>query len=135
MDPVASPKDSDPPVRTNALEERLRVNLIEFIKESGYTASQVADLAGIAQASLGRYTRGENALQADVLKPLAEVFGRTIEDFYDREPPPPKPDLATKHPLFLRSRPGFEPTEEDLKDWDEFLDRVRSRRGTKPKRK
>lgn len=138
MQPVAKtkePSDSDGPVRANALEERLRVNLNRFIAQSGYSAQQVADLSGITQASLSRYTRGENALQADALLPLAQVFGRSVEDFYDRDPPPVDKEALEKNFLFLKSRPGFEPTEEDLADFEAFLERARKRREKKQKAK
>lgn len=138
MQPVAKTKeqpDDEVPIRASALEERMRVNLLAFIAASGYSAQQVADLAGVTQASLSRYTRGENAIQADVLPALAQVLGRSVEDFYDREPPPLRENLLERFPVFLKSRPGFEPTEEDLADFDTFLDRVRGRRSKKGKAK
>lgn len=134
MQAVAKAKEStedDTPIRANALEERMRVNLLRFIEESGYSAQTVADLTGITQASLSRYTRGENALQASALPALAQVLGRRVEDFYDREPPPLDRGALEKSFLFLKSRPGFEPTEEDLVEFEEFLERARKRREKK----
>ncbi len=135
MAKTKEPTEEGGPIRANALEERLRVNLVHFIDESGYSAQQVSDLAGITQASLSRYTRGENALQASAIQPLAQVFGRSVEDFYDRDPPPAKEDLLAKNFLFLRSRPGFEPTEEDLADFEAFMERARTRREKKKSKK
>lgn len=132
MQAVAKARDSsDHPVRENVMEERLRVNLARFITESGYTANQVADMAGIPQATLGRYVRGENAISADVLPSLAAVFGRDIGDFYNANPPPAPQNLEEAQPLFFRARPGVTVTAEDLRDWEEFLEKVKTRRAKK----
>lgn len=132
MQAVAKVSDSeDHPIRENAIEERIRRNLAAFIEQSGYSANQVADLAGVPQTTLGRYLRGENAVSVEYLKPLADVFGRRVDDFYDKEPPPPPADLETARPAFLRSRPGVNLTEEDLADFDAFLERLKSRRAKK----
>lgn len=109
----------------------MRVNLRLFIEQSGYSAQEVADLSGITQASLSRYTRGENAIPGSALPSLAQVLGRKVEDFYDRDPPPIDRDVLARNFLFLKSRPGFEPTEEDLVDFEAFLERARKRREKK----
>lgn len=127
--------DNNVPVRVDAIEERIRVNLNRFLDESGYSITMAADLAGIPQASLSRYIKGENAVPSDVLLPLAQVFGRKIEDFYDRAPPPAPKNLEEHAPVFLRSRPGFQLTEEDLSDWNRFLDQIKSRRDKKKPRR
>ncbi len=129
--------DTEGPVRADPVEERLRLNLIKFIGESGYSDVQVADLAGITQASLSRYKRGENAVASDALKRLAELFGRSTEDFYQREPPKPLPreEAVARTPMFLRARPEVQLTEEDLSDFEEFLEKVRGRREKKKGKK
>lgn len=126
MQTMAKPRKSGE--RENAIEERMRVNLNRFIEESGYTMTQIADMVGVPQANFGRYTRGEHPITAEMLPALAQVFGRSPNDFYLRDPPPAPKDIHDLQPVFLKSRPGFEPTEEDLADWDEFLMRVRARR-------
>lgn len=133
MQPVAKTDEESTPVRADAVEERLRINLIRFIKESGYSDVQVADLSGIAQASLGRYKRGENAIPSDALKRLAELFGRSTEDFYQREPPraPPREEAVARLPFFLRARPEINITEADIEDFNEFLEKARKRRAKK----
>jgi transcriptional regulator with XRE-family HTH domain len=133
MQAMTKAGDSDRvPVRENAIEERMRVNLETFIKQSGYSTTQVADLSGIPQASVSRYVRGENAIPADVLKALADVFGRSVNDFYERNPPPAPADLQNARPAFLKPRPGVQFSEEDLHDFEEFLTRVQARRAKKP---
>lgn len=128
---------TEEPVQANAREEKIRRNLVRFVEESGYSQVQVADLAGMPQATLRRYMIGENAIPADVLEPLAAVFGRNEGDFFQDNPPPaPKnlQDIDEVSPLFLKSRPGFEPTKEDLEEFQRFLDGVRSRREKKRKK-
>lgn len=117
---VTKPKDLEP------IDDLMRRNLVRFIDESGYSQLQVADMAGIPQANLGRYCRGENAVPANILPVLATVFGRTVSDFFASEPPPG--DIESAPPVFLKRRPGATWTDEDQRDADEFLERLRSRR-------
>jgi transcriptional regulator with XRE-family HTH domain len=63
------------PKSFDVMEERIRENLVRFLADSGYSQNQLADLSGIPQANLGRYLRGENAVPAHALAPLAQVFG------------------------------------------------------------
>lgn len=139
MQAVAKAKDSDEsPVRLNAREERARVNLERFIEASGYSVTQVADMAGIPQASLARYVNGKSPLPLDALPRLAEVLGReSIDDFLSPSPPRQKTsaELEAAQPIFAKSRPGFEPTEEDLADFQEYLRKVQARRGKKGSRR
>jgi len=129
MQAMAKPRKSGE--RENATEERLRINLNRFIEESGYTMTQIADMIGEPQANFGRYARGEHPLTANMLPALSQVFGRSPNDFYERDPPPAPKDVHERQPLFLKSRPGFQPTDEDMIDWEEFLTRVRARRDKK----
>src|ERR1043165_10082961 len=117
-------KSDESPVRTNAREEGVRRNLEMFITKSGYSVTQVADLAGIPQATLARYVQGKNAISIEALMPLAEVLGReSVDDFFNPDPPRQKTaaELEAAQPMFARSRPGFEPTEEDLADFQELV--------------
>lgn len=125
-------KDSEVSVRKDATEEQIRVNLLRFIDESGYSATSVADLSGIPQATIHRYMHGVNAVSLSALEPLARVFGRKPGDFFEREPPPPPKNLIETEPVLLRSRPGVKLTPEDFDDFDAFVTRVAERqRGKK----
>lgn len=130
-------KNDESPVRTNAHEERLRRNLDRFIEDSGYSTTQVADMTGIAQASLARYRTGQSPVPVDALPPLADALGRSVEEFFSTNPAPQrtKEQLAAAQPMFARSRPGFEPTEEDLAELAAVFQRIQSRRDKKPKPK
>jgi transcriptional regulator with XRE-family HTH domain len=127
-------KSDESPVRLNAREERARKNLERFITESGYSVTQVADLTGIAQATLARYVNGKSPLPFDALQPLVDALGReSILDFQDPNPKPNrhKDELAQAQPIFARARPGFEPTEEDMLDFQDYLKKVQARREKK----
>lgn len=131
-------KSDESPVRLNAREERARRNLERFVNESGYSVTQVADLSGIPQASLARYINGKSPLPLDALHPLADALGReSINDFLDPNPAPQKTkeQLEAAQPMFARARPGFEPTEEDLADFQEYIRKVQARRERKNKPK
>lgn len=136
---VAKTKETDEsPVRLSAYEERARINLNAWIEASGYSVTKVADLAGIPQANLARYTKGIGPIPLDVLQPLADLFGRaSIDDF--KNPNPSRPltgdELLARQPMFAKSRPGFDPTEEDLADFREYVAKVQARREKKLKGK
>jgi transcriptional regulator with XRE-family HTH domain len=73
-------------------EEKLRVvqrNCVRFRHEMGDNVTQqdVADLAGISVFSVSRYEGGRGIPGRDELLQLAQVFGRTVEDFYNPNPP------------------------------------------------
>jgi transcriptional regulator with XRE-family HTH domain len=131
-------KSDESPARLNAREERARRNLVKFVEDSGYAVTTVADLSGISQASLTRYMNGKSPLPFDALQPLADVLGReSILDFQNPDPPRQRTmaELEAAQPMFARARPGFEPTEEDLQDFQEYLKKVQSRREKKNKPK
>ena len=133
----ARENDDESPKRLDAREERARVNLAKFIADAGYSVTQVADLAGIPQANLARYVSGKSALQIDALQPLADVLGRrSVNDFFDPKPAPQLTgaELEAVQPIFAKSRPGFNPTEEDIADFQEYVAKVKARRAKKAKR-
>lgn len=129
--------DDESPARTNARQEIARRNLENWIVQSGYSVTEVADMAGIPQANLARYVNGKSAIRVDVLQPLADVLGRaSTHEFQMTDPPKQRhrDELEIAQPMFAKSRPGFEPTEQDLKDFQDYLAKVQSRRAKKPKR-
>lgn len=135
MQAMAKARENDEsPARLNAREERIRANLEAFIKASGYTPTQVADLAGVPQANISRWLSGKSAIAIDALPALRDALGRdSIDDFFSPSPPPQrtKEELAIAQPMFGKARPGFDPSEEDLADFREYLEKVRKRREKK----
>ncbi len=100
MSNVSKSKESLAP-----LEEVMRRNLEKFREESGLSQAQIAEMSGVPTANYARYERGDNAIPAHVLKPIADALGRSTDDFYLTSPPPPR----TEPPVFfLRTRPGIE---------------------------
>lgn len=136
---VAKTKESDEsPMRLDAIQERARLNLEAWIEASGYSVTQVADLAGIPQASLGRYVNGKSPVPFEHMPALAEVFGReTIADFSD--PTPTRPltgeELLLKQPMFAKARPGLALSEEDRIEFKKYVAGVEARRAKKLKKK
>ncbi len=84
-------------------EEIIRKNLIAFREEADLSQGALADLAGIPVTNYGRYERGENSTPATILKALADVLGRSTDDFHMENPPALRNDPPT---FFLRTRPG-----------------------------
>jgi transcriptional regulator with XRE-family HTH domain len=132
MQRMANPKEDARSADRSAIEERITRNLNLFVEQSKYTQNQIADMSGIPQATLGRYIRGDSAaIPSEALAVLAQVFGRNVGDFYERNPPPPPKDLSNAAPVFLRSRPGVDLTDEDFQDFEALLERVKERRARK----
>lgn len=136
---VAKSRESDEsPARLDPYEERARLNLVAWIEASGYSVTQVADLAGIPQANLARYVTGKSPVPFEHMPAIADVFGReSIDDFRraDIAPPLTAAQLEAKQPMFAKHRPGFVPTEEDIADFHEYVRRVQARREKKTKTK
>lgn len=133
MQRMASTRENDRAADRSVIEQRIAANLARFVEDSGYSQNQVADMSGIPQATLGRYMRGENAPPADALGALAQVLGRSVDDFYRRDPPPQKKreQLEEENPMWLRHHPGVDLTEEDLANWEKFISGVKERRAKK----
>jgi transcriptional regulator with XRE-family HTH domain len=132
---VAKTRESDEnPERLSAREERARANVERWIATSGYTITQVADLAGIPQASLARWLTGKHPIPYDAFQPLADALGReSLEDFSSPSPPRQrtKEELALLMPVIGKHRPGAEPTQEDIDDYRDYLRKVQGRREKK----
>lgn len=134
MQAVAKAKEDESPIRLDVYQERMRRNLERFIKASGYSVTEVADLAGIPQANLARWVAGKSKIDPGALRPLAEALGRaSIDDFDSLDPPRQRTraELAEDEPMMSKARPGYSPTEQDIADFNEALRRVQSRREKK----
>jgi transcriptional regulator with XRE-family HTH domain len=136
---MASTKENDRGAQRTPMELRIAANLAKFVEQSGYTQNQLADMAGIPQATLGRYMRGESAIPSEALLAIAPVLGRSVDHFGMANPPPPPTDLSETAPVWLKARPDVDLTAEDLAAWEKFLAGVRERRAKKgvssPKKK
>lgn len=136
---VAKTKESDESeARVDPFEERARQRLKSWIDASGYSVTEVADLAGIPQANLARYVSGKSPVPLSKMEDLAAVFGRkSTADFTSEtcDRPLTRPELDAAQPMFAKHRPGFVPTAEDLADFQEYVRRVQARREKKLKTK
>lgn len=124
------------PRRLNNQEERVRANLEAFVEASGYTPTQVADMAGVPQANVSRYLAGKSAIPSDALPAFARALGRkSIDDFYSTAPPRQrtKEELARDEPIIGKPRPGYDPTDEDFADINATITKVAGRAGKKRK--
>ena len=89
------------------LDEIVRVNLKRFREEVDLSQSEAAELSGVPIDNLRRYESGVTAnVPGVVLYQLANVYGHTVDDFHQVDPPRAKrEDLPM---FFLRVRPGVQ---------------------------
>lgn len=75
--------------------ESLVKNLKDFRREFGdavgreLSQEEIADAAGIRVDTYRSWESGRRRPETDGLIPLARLYGRIVEDFYDPTPPPP----------------------------------------------
>lgn len=93
---------------TDPRDEIVRANLIRFRKEADdMSQAELGDLSGVPVDAIRRYETGVTAtIPGTALSEFARVFGRSIDDFFNTNPPKARPQDAPV--LFLRTRPGAE---------------------------
>ena len=72
-----------------SLRERIRLNLIDAMKNAGVTQVQLADKLNISKGTVNNWTRGNNSPDVDMVPKICTVLGISIIDLYsprDSEP-------------------------------------------------
>jgi transcriptional regulator with XRE-family HTH domain len=87
-------------------------NLIAFRRELGdITQQDLATMAGLSVASVHRYESGKGMPERDALARLADVFGRSMDDFFSSKPPPIDPNrrraLSVRFKIAGKEPPGL----------------------------
>lgn len=72
-------------------------NLQAFRIEAGFTSEEASRMSGVNIDSLRRYESGRSSPPGDVIRKLARIYGRTMDDFYEEHPPKADP---TALPVF-----------------------------------
>ena len=65
-----------------SLRERIRLNLIDAMKNAGITQVQLADKLNISKGTVNNSTRGNNSPDVDMVPKICEVLGISIIDLY-----------------------------------------------------
>ena len=128
-----------PPLTEEQLEtSRLTgKNIRDFRNEADMSQAQLARLAGITADMLSKIETGQRNAGLRTLEKLADVLGRSLDDFMMVDPPPraqvPKPERA----FDLKAWPGVDPdlrekAEAYLRELNrEHLQRLRARKKKK----
>lgn len=112
-----------PPKAPEPVEELIKANLLKFREEAGLSQSEAAELSGVVIDNLRRYETGSTrSVPAAALAALAKVYGHSVDDFFQEEPPPARLDEAPT--IFLRIRPGSDVPSEKLRQLQSEVDRV-----------
>ena len=77
-------KEGDPMDTDNeiSLRERIRLNLIDAMKNAGVTQVQLADKLNISKGTVNNWTRGNNSPDVDMVPKICTVLGISIIDLY-----------------------------------------------------
>lgn len=65
--------------------EILAENLTYYRKAAGYTQLEIAEKFNYSDKSISKWERGEGAPDVFVLKALADLYGLTVDDFFNEE--------------------------------------------------
>ena len=76
-------------------------------KQHGYSQQQIATKLHITQGAVSQWEVGATVPAADQLSALATVFGISVDELLDREPPEPKRDDAWEIRERLRRDPDY----------------------------
>jgi DNA-binding XRE family transcriptional regulator len=83
-------------MHTRSLDEIVRANLVRFREEAGIRQEAAAAAVGITRDGLAKMERGDRGLpKLGLLKQLANMYCRTVDDFYAPDPAPPNLDERT----------------------------------------
>jgi transcriptional regulator with XRE-family HTH domain len=84
--------NTQPMARTrDPMNDVVTTNLKKFREEAGYTSEEASRLSGVNIDSLRRYENGRSSPPGDVIRKLARIYGRSMDDFYEENPPKADP--------------------------------------------
>lgn len=77
--------------------EILADNLTYYRKAAGFTQLEIAEKFNYSDKSISKWERGEGVPDIFVLKSLADLYGITVDDFFNKEKQRTRTSKATKH--------------------------------------
>ena len=77
--------------------EILAENLAYYRKAAGYTQLEIAEKFNYSDKSISKWERGDGAPDVFVLKSLADLYGITIDDFFNEEKKRTKTSSVRRH--------------------------------------
>lgn len=105
-----------------SLRERIRLNLIDGMKNAGLNQVQLAEKLGISKATVNNWTRGNNSPDVDMVPQICKALGIAILDLYI-----PRDDEPSEHPTPPKNTPSelSEEAKKIAKDYEKLDDRGR----------
>ena len=77
--------------------EILAENLIYYRKAAGFTQLEIAEKFNYSDKSISKWERGEGVPDIFVLKSLADFYGISVDDFFNKEKQRTRTSKVTKH--------------------------------------
>ena len=112
-------------------DEIVLQNLKNFRAEAKLTQEDAAQLSGVPIDNLRRYENGKTQkIPGAVLKSLAEIYGHTVEHFFQEKPP--AADFSNVPKFYLKSHPAVVADESTIANVESAIAEGNTRRGKKP---
>ncbi len=77
--------------------EIIAENLVYYRKAAGFTQLEIAEKFNYSDKSISKWERGEGVPDIFVLKALADLYGLSVDDFFNQEKRKTKTSKARKH--------------------------------------
>ena len=61
------------------MERSFNIKLAELLQEKGYTQKELANMAGVTEAAVSHYIKGDRIPRASVLKRIADALGTSVD--------------------------------------------------------
>lgn len=115
--------------------EIVRKNLVDFRKAAGFSQDGAAKDSGVPVDNLRRYELGRVVAPVEALRRLGEVYGHTVDDFLNPDPPPAR--LEDRPVFHLRTLSGVDIDPEILRGVEQAIrdanEKMRARKKAKKK--
>jgi transcriptional regulator with XRE-family HTH domain len=121
MQAMAKARESAPRSRDPRSEIVIR-NLRSFRAAVGMSQDDAATASGVPIDNLRRYESGTVTPPAHALLSLGEIYGHTVEHFFQSEPPQAK--LEDRPMVFFRALPGVVPDAELMAKVEKVISQV-----------
>lgn len=105
--------------------EIIQENCKRFRAESGFSQQQIAERIGQSIDSVRAWEQGRRTPDRDSMLKLARLWGRSMEDFFSEDPPPPR--LTERPPWEVIFKLKGEPPEGLLAELEAVRDKYASK--------
>jgi transcriptional regulator with XRE-family HTH domain len=105
--------------------EIIQRNCKRFREEASLTQEQLAQRIEMSTDAVRKWEQGRGTPGRDALAAMARAFGRSMDDFYQESPPPPKTPPVAEPPMVFALKVVDKDADPELRrEAEEFLRRL-----------